>query len=274
MPRVNSKQDPNWLQTTLEALKTEGYIIVEGVMDPDLVQRTRAALYAVQEKIREDVGMERLRAAGELGVLRLIAKYDTFFLKFLELPEVLAVLDNTISSTAVLHVQNGLVLPPLAEGESRDIFQTRFHMDFPRILNGYLCSVNTFFMVDEFTSENGGTLVVPRSHQMTERPDPETLKQNAIAAEGPAGSMIVFDSTLWHAAGPNCSKQDRHAINHQFTRSYFKQQMDYVRALNNEAILAQQPRTQQLLGYYTRIPSSLDEYYRPADQRLYRSGQG
>ena len=37
---------------------------------------------------------------------------------------------------------------------------------------------------------------------------------------------------------------------------------------------AQQPRTQQLLGWYTRVVTSLDEFYRPADQRLYRSGQG
>ena len=49
---------------------------------------------------------------------------------------------------------------------------------------------------------------------------------------------------------------------------------DYVRALGDEIVLAQQPRTQQLLGWYTRVVTSLDEYYRPASERLYRSGQG
>ena len=47
-------------------------------------------------------------------------------------------------------------------------------------------------------------------------------------------SMIVFDSTLWHAAGANRSGKDRLAINQQFTRSYVKQQVDYVRALGLE----------------------------------------
>ena len=90
----------------------------------------------------------------------------------------------------------------------------------------------------------------------------------------PGGSMIVFDSTLWHAAGVNCSGRDRLAINQQFTRSFIKPQIDYVRALGDEALLRRRPRTQQLLGWYTRVVTNLDEYYRPADERLYRGGQG
>jgi ectoine hydroxylase-related dioxygenase (phytanoyl-CoA dioxygenase family) len=39
-------------------------------------------------------------------------------------------------------------------------------------------------------------------------------------------------------------------------------------------VRAQDDRTQQLLGWYTRVVTSLDEYYRPSDERLYRSGQG
>ena len=70
------------------------------------------------------------------------------------------------------------------------------------------------------------------------------------------------------------SGRDRMAINQQFTRSYVKQQVDYVRALGDETVRAQQDRTQQLLGWYTRVVTSLDEFYVPSEQRLYRSGQG
>ena len=64
------------------------------------------------------------------------------------------------------------------------------------------------------------------------------------------------------------------SINHQFTRSFFKQQIDYVRLLGDDSIEPLLPRTQQLLGWYTRVVTSLDEYYRPAHERLYRGGQG
>jgi ectoine hydroxylase-related dioxygenase (phytanoyl-CoA dioxygenase family) len=147
-------------------------------------------------------------------------------------------------------------------------------MDFPRVLNGYLASINVMVAVDEFTRENGGTLVVPGTQQMEQPADVELLNALALPAECPAGSLLIFDSTLWHAAGANLSARDRLGINHQFTRSYIKQQIDYVRALGSERVLRQPARTQQLLGWYTRVVTSLDEFYQPEERRLYRRGQG
>ena len=68
---------------------------------------------------------------------------------------------------------DGLMLPPL-EADTPDVFQLRFHRDFPRVLNGYLMSINVFIAVDEFTEANGGTLVVPGTHQAMEAPSATT----------------------------------------------------------------------------------------------------
>ena len=57
-----------------------------------------------------------------------------------------------------------------------------------------------------FTKENGGTRVVPGSHQRSTRPTDDYCAAHAVDLECPAGTMIVFDSTLWHAAGANTSK--------------------------------------------------------------------
>ena len=259
---------------TLEKVSSEGYAVVEAVLSQDFLEQTRAAMYRAQEAILRDVGEERLSRAGELGVLRLMLKYEPHFFRFLEIPELLALVDGSVSPTAIMHLQNGFILPSLPPGQTPTIFQNTFHQDFPRVLNGYVASINVMFAIDEFSKATGATVVVPRTQQLTTPPDPEYLNEYAIPAECPAGSMVVFDSTLWHAAGANTSGRDRLAINHQFTRSYIKQQIDYVRALGDEVVLAQRPRTQQLLGWYTRVVTSLDEYYRPEAERLYRKGQG
>jgi ectoine hydroxylase-related dioxygenase (phytanoyl-CoA dioxygenase family) len=274
MVKVHCKKDPNWLAKALEGLKIEGFAIIEGVMDAEFIKRSIEGLHKVENIIVPMMGKQRLLDAGELGVLRITAKYDNFFLKYLELPELLAVIDNTISNTAILHVQQGSILPSFPKGEAPPVFQNVFHMDFPRHLNNYMASVNCFFAISPFTKDNGGTLLVPSTHQKTERPSEDYLKANAISVECPEGSMFIFDSTLYHAAGENNSGKDRYGINHQFTRAFFKQQIDYVRALGDDVVKAQIPRTQQLLGWYTRIPSSLEEYYRSPDDRLYRKGQG
>jgi len=268
------ERDSDWTSEVVEDIRTVGYAVVENMLSTSFIQATREAMYRTQERITRDVGEERLLRAGEMGVLRLMMKYDSHFFEFLEIPELLALIDNTVSDTAIMHLQNGFILPSSPKGETPAIFQNSFHRDFPRVLNGYVVSVNIMFAIDEFTAATGATRVVPGTHQKMSVPDRDYLRENAIAIECPAGSMLVFDSTLWHAAGANTSGKDRLAINHQFTRSYIKQQIDYVRALGEQAVLAQKPRTQQLLGWYTRVVTSLDEYYRPEQERLYRKGQG
>ena len=257
-----------------ERINRDGFAVLESVVDKAMLDETRTRLYAVRDRIVADVGMDRLERAGELGVLRLMMKYDPFFLRYLELPALLSVVDETVSPTAILHLQNGFILPSYAADKNPTVFQNSYHQDFPRVLNGYVASINVFFAIDAFTRENGCTWVVPKTHHTVERPSQQTIDASAVPVECPAGSMIVFDSTLWHAAGPNSSGRDRLAINHQFTRSWIKQQVDYVRALGDSAIEALPPRTQQLLGWYTRVVTSLDEYYQPPERRLYRKGQG
>ena len=264
---------PDWLAAVDEAVKCLGCAIVEEVIDAELLRAVREALFRAQPRFEAEVGPERLERSGEIGVLRLPMRFEPLFFELLKLPEVLAVVDRFVSPTAILHLQNGFVLPP-AEDRDEQRFQLNFHMDFPRVLGGYLCSVNTFFAIDEFNEANGATLLVPGSHQKPARPDERYLEENAVPAVCPAGAMLVFDSTLWHAAGRNRSGKPRLAVNQQFTRSYFKQQIDYVRALGDDVVLAQPPRTQQLLGWYTRVVTSLDEYYRAPEDRLYRAGQG
>jgi len=266
--------DRDWLKNVLESISTHGYAVVEDVLSTSFIELTRNAMYRTQEQIVRDVGEDRLDRAGEVGVLRLMMKYDPHFLKFLEIREVLEIIDSTVSNTSIMHLQNGFILPSLTTELTPKLFQTSFHQDFPRVLNGYLASINIMFAIDEFSAETGATHVVPQTHQRSAAPDEQYLSKNAIAVSCPAGSMVVFDSTLWHAAGVNISGKDRLAINHQFTRSFIKQQIDYVRALGDSIVLAQPPRTQQLLGWYTRVVTSLDEYYRTENERLYRKGQG
>jgi ectoine hydroxylase-related dioxygenase (phytanoyl-CoA dioxygenase family) len=267
--------DDGWLTGAIERLHDVGYAVVEGVIDDERLERGKRGLYDVQGAINEEGGPDRLQRAGELGVLRIMARFDPWFLSLLETPEMLAVVDATVSETAILHLQNGFILPPTdAKEDGGGTFQQTFHRDFPRYLEGYVASVNVLLTFDEFTADNGGTLIVPGSHQRAEAPDQAYMSDATIALECPAGSMVLFDSTIWHAAGVNRSDRDRLAVNHQFTRSWIKQQIDYVRALGDDLVLEQPPRTQQLLGWYTRVVSSHDEYYRPAEERLYRAGQG
>jgi len=288
MVSYTDAKDDDWLDLTLESVRSEGAAVVTNVLDDEFIEETEEAIYNAWHKYQNDIPEEK--RSHELGTVRLPMNYDPHFFKLFEVPELLDIVDNTVSETAILHVQNAFALPSLDPEETPEVGQNTFHQDFKRVLNEYMCSINCFFAISEFTEENGATRVVPGTHQNgNQRPgkgvderfvndettvSQEYLRENAVTIECPAGSMIVFDSTIWHSATKNFSGEDRLAINHQFTRSYFKQHLDYPRAIGEERMKELPDRTQQLLGWYTRVPASLDEYYRPKGERLYRAGQG
>jgi ectoine hydroxylase-related dioxygenase (phytanoyl-CoA dioxygenase family) len=271
---VNPKSNKNWISYVTEKIHQDGYALVENVLDDDFLQITKEKMDLVQKLIHDEIGLDRLKSQGELGgILRDPMYYDDHFFKLLEIPEVLSVIDNLLSPTAILNQQNALILPSF-NNESPSVFQNNFHPDVRRNLNHFLMATNIMFPIDDYSVGNGGTKIVPGTHQQNVSPSKTFLEENAITVECSKGTMIVFDSTLWHSAGQNKSGKNRYAINQIYTPSYIKPQIDLVRHLGNDLILSQKPRTQQLLGWYTRVPTNLDEFYQSSENRFYRAEQG
>lgn len=267
--------DEGWLSFVEQDLKNIGYCIVEGVFSPTQCEYFKNGIDEALRKIHLELGLERIQKTNEIGVARLPMKFHPGFLDLLANLEIQQIVDRILGDTSILHLQCGFALASAAKTKlSGASYQQTFHMDFPRYLESYLASLNILVAVSPFHAENGATLVVPGSHQKAVKPPEDYLRRRTVPATCPAGSIVLFDSTLWHAAGQNLTSETRYAINHQFTRSFIKPQMDYVRGLDEATMLRQPAKVQQYLGYYTRVVTSLDEYYQPEEKRLYRKGQG
>lgn len=90
---------------------------------------------------------------------------------------------------------------------------------------------NIAWMLDEFTEENGGTRLIPGSHLVADWRS--TLDTPSIAAQGPAGSALVFDGRLVHGTGANrTADQQRHAILTYYCRAFMRQQENFFLGLD------------------------------------------
>src|SRR5262245_26292223 len=101
MLSVDCRSEKHWLDLALTAVRREGCCVVTSVLDADLLTVIRPAMYRVREAIVAEIGPERLARAGELGVLRIMMKFEEIFLRLLELPEVLAVVNAAVAPTSV-----------------------------------------------------------------------------------------------------------------------------------------------------------------------------
>ena len=77
----------------------------------------------------------------------------------------------------------------------------------------------------------------------------------------------------WHSSAPNKTQEDRKAIPFTISKSFMKQLLDYPRAIGYDKMDLFSSEMQQLLGYHSRVPASLDEWYQPEENRFYKKNQ-
>jgi ectoine hydroxylase-related dioxygenase (phytanoyl-CoA dioxygenase family) len=96
------------------------------------------------------------------------------------------------------------------------------HVDFKGDADGWTM-VGFIFMVDEFRSDNGATRFVPGSHKWSKVPsdlmsDPVLDYEGQIQACRPAGSMIVYNGSVWHGHTANLTDKPRRSIQGAYIR--------------------------------------------------------
>lgn len=128
-------------------------------------------------------------------------------------------------------------------------------------------------MVDDFNLDNGATYLLPKSHLTDKKPTKKIFYENSDRIIGSQGDILCFNSNLWHAAGVNKTNEERRALTITFTKPFMKQQFDYSRAIGYKNIKKLSDKLKQLLGYYSRTPSNLNEWYQKPEKRFYRPGQ-
>jgi hypothetical protein len=148
----------------------------------------------------------------------------------------------------------------------------KFHRDVRTYSGDFKFMLNMIVFIDDFTKKNGATKVVPGTHKSEKKPSLEYLEQNSIQVVGKEGTIVLFNSNLWHSAAPNLTNKPRRALTLNFSRAFIKQQMDYPRMLGES--FAKNEKMRQLLGYNSRIPCNHDEWYQPPSKRMYKPGQG
>lgn len=264
------KQEANGVEDYwLENLESKGYFVIPNVLEEGLVKKLQVAIEKVWKGQLEKYGEELLRKIGDYGVARGMMCEDPLFFDPLTLPIVDKILSLTVGSTSILHLQNGICLYP---DEKHN--QGKFHKDFAKdFMTDKLLSINIFFPLDPFNSETGGTWLVPGSHKFKKMPSAQYIEENKVQLVADPGCVLVFDSLLWHCAGLNKTKNVRRAINHQYTRPFIKQQLNYPMML--EGKVDKESKLAQRLGMWAISPYDVDTY-RVTDPslRTYRAGQG
>ncbi len=248
-------------------MKTLGYALFESFIAEDLCDKLRSILeYELEHyQVKESSG----RSYSDRHHLHDLVCKHIEIAKLLENDILDKLLAKVLGHAWIMYAFTSSSCPPQSTN-----FGGRVHVDSPRFIEGYPTNIGVLWAIDDFTSENGGTRVIPASHHSDIVPSKEYFDVNSIQVECKKGSLFVFNARIVHSTGFNCTEQYRHCLTMNACRSYMKQRMDWVRFIPQDIVKNLNDTARRIIGYDTRLPTNMDELFLPEDQRLYKPNQG
>lgn len=112
--------------------------------------------------------------------------------------------------------------------------------------------MNVAWCLDDFTEANGATRIVPGSHRLNRAPRAADAGVATLPLEAPAGSIVVFESRLWHKTGHNRTTGERRAgVFGWYTKPIYRTQENWFLSLPPSTRQFASPEMLVLLGFKT-----------------------
>jgi len=221
--------------TTLSAeeitfLDQNGYLPLPGLLAPQQVQALAARLEELAAAEGDQAGLEAHQEVGTTRLANIVDKGPIFEVCFTH-PRILAAMAHVLKKDFKLSSLNARFALP---GEGLQ----HLHADWRgAVPPGEFEVCNSIWLLDDFTTENGATRVVPGSHNWGKTPremmeDPKATHPKEILLTAQAGTVVIFNSHTWHGGTLNRTSKPRRAMHSYFTRRHNPQQTDQRKYLS------------------------------------------
>jgi ectoine hydroxylase-related dioxygenase (phytanoyl-CoA dioxygenase family) len=237
-------------------LAADGYTIVPNVLSDAELERGRRLLDALYDRSDPQldapgISLQGGRAAGREAagaasparrfITNLVSK-DAFFAELMTRAPILELVRRTLGDDCVLSSMNSLEPLPGQPGQE-------LHRDEgPAPPEGAMIA-NTLWAFDDMDAGNGATRLIPGTHATDELAGDDDPR--LLYAEASAGSVIVTNAHVLHAASPNLDGRRRRVVHVFYTRRGRPTQTDWPRYVPASVTQRLAPAQLDLLGLDT-----------------------
>lgn len=244
-------------EDVIQTLERAGCVVVTGVLDDAALSAIKHELEpaldaadvgkSLNKKYAQDGGPSDFYPGNTKRITAMVARSQTFR-TFVTHPLMLSVCDAFLKpncSSYQVHATAGLVVGPGATVQvlhrEEDPFQF-FALPRPNMV------VASMWAITDFTEENGGTHLVPGSHKW---PAGRTAREDeVVAAEMPAGAVLIWMGGTLHGAGANRSKDDwRFGAFLSYSLGWLRQEENQYLDVPREVARTLPKQLRDLVGY-------------------------
>ena len=190
-----------------EVVDGAGYIQLPNVMSAAEAAEARTRALEIAASPDAATLGRRHERTGQQHIRGLLA-HGEIFERMAQYREIVEIAEAMLGDDMTLGAYSARILYPGA-------IEMGVHIDYPYwAMRGPFTlrppmMVQVIWMLQDFTEQNGATLVAPRSQLLCTRPNREDFRRVAIKITGAAGDAIVSHGLLWHDTAQNHTEQPR-----------------------------------------------------------------
>ena len=181
------------LERAAENLRLLGFAVLDAGYAAAQIAELQSRFEDLRTRVAAEYGAEALQAIDEHNTIRCPLGMDEAFLDLAMNERILNLCDRLMGPGFILNQQNGIV----NSGDAETYNQAFYHRDLPyqHFVSSRPLALNALYCIDEFTAENGCTVVNPQDPQGGGIPSDDFIRANERIVTAPAGSFRF--STAW-----------------------------------------------------------------------------
>jgi ectoine hydroxylase-related dioxygenase (phytanoyl-CoA dioxygenase family) len=225
-----------------------GVAFIADALFGDALRRTREALYRAADDDRRRGRAKRFLADFDPTNQRVwnLLSRDNAFVDLAEHPIALHMVKHILGWPALL----GNISANITYPGGGEMFMHADQSFIPEPWPTQIQGCNCCWAIDDFTDEVGATRIVPYSHRLHRGPTDDEQAVDTIPLEADAGTLIVFESRIWHRTGVNKSAhKNRAAVFGWYTKPIYRTQENWFLSLDPQVLKYASETMLTLLGY-------------------------
>jgi ectoine hydroxylase-related dioxygenase (phytanoyl-CoA dioxygenase family) len=223
-------------------LQDSGYAVIPGLMSRQAVTAARAELGTLLADARWGSGFDGTRTKRAWAPLAVTRCMDQAVLA----PLVLDAVEQAIGPGAQFGNTVAIQVHPGQQAQGLHYEQGIYPLPRDRDV-----MITALWAVDDFTAANGATRIVPGSHL---RPAGRPGAAEAVPAEMPAGSVLLFSGRLYHGAGANTTARPRLGVVIDYIQPWLRPCEAHTLSTSHAEARQLPQRLQELLGFNQPTP--------------------
>ncbi|MEY2436705.1 MAG: hypothetical protein QOF97_1541 [Acidimicrobiaceae bacterium] len=231
------------VRESIAEIAERGYTIVQGAIDPDLVDGLHDDLLRLEHDLAVVPARNDFEGERTVRIYNLLV-HGELYERVPVHPNVLPIVEGVLDQGCLVSSLSSISIGP--DETPQPIHADDQLIPIPKPHPPTVC--NTMWALTDFTEANGATRLIPGSHLWDHSPN-YGQHYDSIPAEMPKGSVLVWHGSLWHGGGANTTPQRRVGIAMNYCAGYIRQQENQQLGIPRDLARRFTPRLRELIGY-------------------------